>query len=82
MGQRVQPSTPRTAARGPHHLRPTTTPSQAIVTTTSRRRRIGDGPLPQMELPRARQPVERDGDDCKRLKAPSAAKGTVEQMQT
>jgi hypothetical protein len=41
----------------------------AIGTTTSRQRRISDGaPLP-MELPLSRKPVERDGDDYRRLKA-------------
>ena len=44
----------------------------AIVTTTSNKRRIGDGPPPPMELPLSRQPVEREGDDYKRLKATMA----------
>jgi hypothetical protein len=44
----------------------------AIVTTAGRKPRISDGPPPQMELPLSRQPVERDGDDYKRLKATMA----------
>jgi hypothetical protein len=41
----------------------------AIVSTTSRKRRISDDPAPPMELPLSRQPVERDGYDYRRLKA-------------
>jgi hypothetical protein len=48
---------------------PEDNPTPAIVTTTSRKRRISDGPAPPMELPLSRKPVERDGDDYKRLKA-------------
>jgi hypothetical protein len=48
---------------------PEDTPKPAIVTTTSRKRRISDGsPLP-MERPLSRKPVERDGDTHKRMKA-------------
>ena len=40
----------------------------ATVTTTSRKHRIKDGPTLPMELPLSRKPIERDGDDYKRLK--------------
>ena len=48
---------------------PEDNPKPAIVTTTSRKRHISDGPPLPMELPLSRKPVERDGDDYKRLKA-------------
>ena len=41
----------------------------AVVTPTSRKRRISDGPPLPLELPLSRKPVERDGGDYKRLKA-------------
>jgi hypothetical protein len=41
----------------------------AIVTKTSRKPHISDGPPLPMELPLSRKPVERDGDDYKRLRA-------------
>ena len=37
-----------------------------------RRKRRSDGPHLPMELPLSRKPVERDGDDYKRLKAAMA----------
>jgi hypothetical protein len=81
-GEAVQPSTPREATRvisPPNHSalpanddrKPTTTTKPAIV-TASRKRRIGDDPHLPMELPLSRKPVERDGDDYKRLKAAMA----------
>ena len=42
-------------------------PKPAIVVTARKRRR--DGPHLPMELPLSRKPVERDGDDYKRMKA-------------
>ena len=48
---------------------PEDNPTPAIVTTTSRKRHISDGPPLPMELPLSRKPVARDGDDYKRLKA-------------
>jgi hypothetical protein len=47
---------------------PEDNPKPAIVTTTS----ISDGPPLPMELPLSRKPVERDGDDYKRLKGAMA----------
>jgi hypothetical protein len=44
-------------------------PKPAIVTKTSRKPHISDGPPLPMELPLSRKPVERDGDDYKRLRA-------------
>jgi hypothetical protein len=44
----------------------------AIVTKTSRKPHISDGPPLPMELPLSRKPVERDGDDYKRLKGAMA----------
>jgi hypothetical protein len=44
-------------------------PKPAVVTTTSKKRRISDDPPLPMELPPSRKPVERDGGDYKRLKA-------------
>ena len=46
--------------------------TKPAIVTTSRKRRIGGGPYRQMELPLSRQPVERDGDEYKRLKAAMA----------
>jgi hypothetical protein len=43
-------------------------PKPAIVTTTGQKRRVSDDPPLPMELPLSRKPVERDGDDYKRLK--------------
>ena len=40
-----------------------------IVTTSRKRRSVEDRPHLPMELPLSRKPVERDGDDYKRLKA-------------
>jgi hypothetical protein len=54
------------------HKMPEDNPKPAIVTTTSRKQRISDGPPLPMELPLSRKPVERDGDDYKRLKAAMA----------
>jgi hypothetical protein len=54
------------------HTTPEDNPNPAIVTTTDRKRRVSDRPLLPMELPRSRKPVERDGDDYKRLKAAMA----------
>jgi hypothetical protein len=51
------------------HKVPEDNPKPTIVTTTGRKRRSSDGPPPQMELSLSRQPVERDGDDYKRMKA-------------
>jgi hypothetical protein len=47
-------------------------PKPAIVTSTGLKRRVSDGPPLPMELPLSRKPVERDGDDYKRLKAAMA----------
>jgi hypothetical protein len=47
-------------------------PKPAVVTTTSKKRRISDDPPMPMELPLSRKPVERDGGDYKRLKAAMA----------
>jgi hypothetical protein len=76
----AQPSTPREAARviAPPPANddrkpvpvPVPVPKPAIVTATSRKqRREADRPHLPMELPLSRKPVERDGDDYKRLKA-------------
>jgi hypothetical protein len=51
------------------HKMPAANPKPAIVTTTGRKRRLSADPLPQMELPLSCQPVERDGDTYKRMKA-------------
>jgi hypothetical protein len=72
----AQPSTPREAARviapppANDDRKPVPVPKPAIVTATSRKqRREADRPHLPMELPLSRKPVERDGDDYKRLKA-------------
>jgi hypothetical protein len=49
--------------------RPAAQKKPAIAPTTGRKRRISDSPPLPMELPLSRKPVERDGDDYKRLKA-------------
>jgi hypothetical protein len=49
-----------------------TAPTPAMVTTTSRKRHISDGPPLPMELPLSRKPVARAGDDYKRLKGAMA----------
>jgi hypothetical protein len=54
------------------HNPPEDNPQPAIVTTTSQKRRISDGPPLPMELPLSRKPIERDGDDYKRMKATMA----------
>jgi hypothetical protein len=54
------------------HTTPEDNPNPAIVTSTDRKRRISDSPALPMELPLSRKPVERDGDDYKRLKAAMA----------
>jgi hypothetical protein len=54
------------------HTTPEDNPKLAIVTTSSRKRRISDGPPLPMELPLSRKPLERDGDDYKRLKGAMA----------
>ena len=59
---------PAKPSRAPHKV-PEDNPKPAIVTTTSRKQRISDGPPLPMELPLSRKPVERDGGDYKRLKA-------------
>jgi hypothetical protein len=64
----VRPAKP---SRAMHKMREDS-PKPAIVSTTSRKRRINDGPPLPMELPLSRKPVERDGGDCKRLKATTA----------
>jgi hypothetical protein len=46
---------------------PATKPS--ILVISRKRRRGADGPHLPMELPLSRKPIERDGDDYKRLKA-------------
>ena len=53
------------------HKMPAANPKPAIVSTTGRKRRISDGPPPQMELLLSRKPVEHDGD-YKQLKAAMA----------
>jgi hypothetical protein len=68
----VQPSTPREAARVIAAPPANDDRRPAIATTSSKKRRIGDGPPLPMELPRSRKPVERDGNDYKRLKAAMA----------
>jgi hypothetical protein len=60
----VRPAQPSRAM----HKMPEDDPKPAIVTTASRQRRISDGPPLPMALPLSRQPVERDGDNYKRLK--------------
>jgi len=79
----AQPSTPREAARvisPPHHSaspatddgKPAMATKSVIVTTGRKRRSEADRPHLPMELPLSRKPVERDGDDYKRLKAAMA----------
>jgi hypothetical protein len=51
------------------HTTPEDNPKPVVVTSTDRKRRVSDGPPLPMELPLSRKPVERDGDDYKRLKA-------------
>ena len=58
-------------SRAPHKM-PEDNPPPAIVTTTGRKRRISNGPALPMERPLSRQPVERGGDDYKRLKGAMA----------
>jgi hypothetical protein len=50
--------------------RPAANDDRKLATVTAKpKRRIGDSPHLPMELPLSRKPVERDGDDYKRLKA-------------
>ena len=73
-GQRAQLSTPRDAKRDAppanDDRRPAPATKPAIVAAARKRR--SDGPHLPMELPLSRKPVERDGDDYKRMKAAMA----------
>ena len=70
----MQPSTPREAARviapppANDDRKPAMATMPAIVTPRSKRR-LEESPTLPMELPLSRRPVERAGDDYKRLKA-------------
>ena len=44
-------------------------PEAPVIVTTSPERRIADSPHLPMDLPVSRKPVEREGDDYKRLTA-------------
>jgi hypothetical protein len=73
----TQPSTPREAARVIAQPPANDDPKSAMATkpalvTAGRKRRTQDGPHLPMELPLSRKPIERDGDDYKRLKASMA----------
>ena len=39
-----------------------------VIVATNPKRRIADGPVRQMDLPLSRKPVEREGDDYKRMR--------------
>ena len=76
-GQRYQSSTLREAERVPapqlaNDNRKPVMATKPMVVTTRPKQRIGDGPHLPMELPLSRKPIERDGDDYKRMKAAMA----------
>ena len=50
---------------------PSSPATKPAIVVTARKRR-SDGPHLPMELPLSRKPVERDGDDYKRMKAAMA----------
>jgi hypothetical protein len=47
---------------------PTSPATKSAIATNNRKRR-SDGPHLPMELPLSRKPIERDGDEYKRMKA-------------
>jgi hypothetical protein len=68
-----KPSIVRTAKPGDDtRPDPSSRDKPAIVTTGRKQRRAADRPHLPMDLPLSRKPVERDGDDYKRLKAAMA----------
>jgi hypothetical protein len=60
---------PASVSAPPAHGDRSAAAPSATVATASRKRRIKAGPTLPMELPLSRRPVERDGNDYKRLKA-------------
>jgi hypothetical protein len=64
-------ATPPVLAANDDH-RPALVTEPSVVTTSRKPREEADRPLLPMALPLSRKPVERDGDDYKRLKAAMA----------